>query len=406
MKKILSLATILLATMGLHAQTHIRVWQNDESERMKIANVGDMVFSGETVTIKGSTYNVNDIDSIVIVPEITVAFSENDATVNVPEAIANDITVTTDGANVTITNTNVSNEVELILSGTSSDGSFTYDGNLKCTIELNGLNLTSKDGCPMNIQCGKRIALILDDGTVNSLTDGSSNPQKACLYSKGHIEMEGGGTLNVTGNKNHAIATKEYLQLKKSMGTLNIVKAMNDAIHVEQYFQMNGGIVNIDANTVGDGVQVNILTLDDDVTPNPDKENNGEVIIKGGTLNIDVNNEDSKGIKSDGNIYISGGTFNINANGNGSRGIQTDGSMVISEDDNTTNITIAANGAQCTAKEDADDPHRCMGMKIDGDLTINAGTVTVTNTGNKSRGIKVTGTYTKNGGTVTASITH
>jgi len=42
-------------------------------------------------------------------------------------------------------------------------------------------------------------------------------------------------------------------------------------------------------------------------------------------------------------------------------------------------------------------------MKIDGDLTINGGTVTVTNTGSKSRGIKVAGTYTKNGGTVSAN---
>ena len=44
-----------------------------------------------------------------------------------------------------------------------------------------------------------------------------------------------------------------------------------------------------------------------------------------------------------------------------------------------------------------------MGMKIDGNLTVNAGVITVTNTGTKSRGIKCT-TYTKNGGTVTANL--
>ncbi len=396
----------MLACLISQAQTHIRVWQNGESDRMKIANVGDMVFADGTVTLKGETYNTADIDSIIVVPEITVAYSGSSATVSVPEAIASDITVSQSGANVTITNTNEGNEVELILSGASSDGSFTYNGSYKCTIELNGLDLTSKSGCPMDIQCGKRIALVLDDGTTNALTDGSSNAQKACLYCKGHVEVEGGGTLNVTGNKNHAIATKEYLQLKKSTGTINIKTAANDAIHAGQYFQMNGGTVNITSTTAGDGIQVAVLTLDDSTTPNPDKETIGQVMIKGGTINMDINNEDCKGIKSDGLVSVSGGTITINANGNGSRGIQTDGSMVIGEEDNTTQITIAANGSRCTAKADADDPHNCMGVKIAGDLTGRAGTVAVSGTGSKRLGKKVGGTYKKNGGTVSASITN
>ncbi len=138
----------------------------------------------------------------------------------------------------------------------------------------------------------------------------------------------------------------------------------------------------------------------------PSKDNDGQAIIKGGTLLIDVAGEDCKGLKVPSTVTVTGGTLRINANGNGSRGIQTDGDMTISEDDNATLITIAANGNLCTLAEDVSDPHRCMGMKIDGNLTIDAGTVTVTNTGNKSRGIKVGGKYTRNGGTVDASITN
>ncbi len=397
MKKLFNLALAALLCASAQAQSHIRIWQNDDSNSMKIANVGDMVFSNGTITIKGTTYNTADIDSIIIVPEITVAYSEGSASVSIPDAAAEFVTASISGANVTITNTNESNEMEFILRGTASDGSFTYNGSYKCTIELDGLSLTSKTACPMDIECGKRISLVINDGTANSLTDGASNPQKACLYCKGHIEMEGAGTLNITGNKNHALATKEYLQLKKSTGSLNILAATNDALHVGQYFQMNGGTVSIDANTLGDGVQVEEAS--------DDKENNGEVIIKGGTIKMDINGEDCKGLKTDGLITVSGGTLNINSNGNGSRGIQPDGDMVIGEEDNTTVISINANGARCTNSEDADDPHRCMGMKIDGDLTVNAGTITVTNEGSKSRGIKVGGKYTKNGGSVSASIT-
>ena len=155
---------------------------------------------------------------------------------------------------------------------------------------------------------------------------------------------------------------------------------------------------------MNDGVQAEYKTDDNDAII-VDEENTGGVIIKGGTLNITMNNsEDAKGIKAEGNIDISGGTFTIDANANGSRGIQTDGNMTISQADATTNMTITAAGGKCTLEEDSDDPHKCMGIKVDGNLTIDAGTITVYNTGKKSKGIKVSGIYTNNGGTVTASI--
>jgi hypothetical protein len=247
------------------------------------------------------------------------------------------------------------------------------------------------------------MAIVLEDGTVNTLSDYAQGIQKACLYCKGHIEFEGAGTLNVTGNLTHAIKSKEYTKLKKSTGTINIIKAAGDAIHTGQYYQQNGGTVNITSTTLGDGIQAEYLMLDDDITPDPEEEFNGQMFIKGGKLNIEVSQEDCKAIKADDLITISGGTFKITASGNGSRGIQTDGSVIIGEEDNTTSITVAAKGGVCTNVDHEDDPHSCMGMKIDGNLTVNAGVITVTNTGTKSRGIKCT-TYTKNGGTVTANL--
>jgi len=398
---------LLAIMMGLvaNAQSHIRVWQAGEDDHMKIANVGDMTFSGSTITFNDSTYNISDIDSIIIVPEITVTYNGTTATVNIPEAVAEYVTAEVSGADVTITNTDTSNEMEFVLSGTSTNGSLTYIGSYKCSFYLNGLNLTSTSGCPFDIKCGKRIAMSLVDGTDNYLTDGTTTDHKATLNCKGHLEIKDGGTLTVTGNYKHAIRTKEYLQLKKSAGTITIASAVSDAIHCGQYFQMNGGTINIDENTGSDGIQVETIMMEDDTTQvDTSKEYNGKIFIKGGTINETIANEDCKGIKCDSLITITGGTINITASGNGSRGIQTDSNMTISEDDNTTTITIAATGGLCTAEEDADDPHRCMGMKIDYTLTVNAGTITVTNTGTKSRGIRC-GTYVKNGGTVSAKIT-
>ena len=347
---------------------------------------------------------------------VTIAYSGTTATVKIPSFLSSEVTCSSGtSSNVVLTNTNTTDEITYRVSGSSSAGSLTISSDYKMTVNLNGVALTSTKGEAMRFKCGKRIALVMADGSVNSFTDtddggaaqSADDSHKACIYTKGHLEISGAGTLNVTGNYNHAIATKEYLQVKKTVTAINIKKAANDAIHVGQFFQMHGGTLNIDANTVGDGVQVEYKTDDNGVIipPTEDEENTGSVIIKGGTFAITMaGNEDTKAIKADGDITISGGTFVINANSNGSRGIQTDGDLTISEDDNTTNITIAANGGLCTQAEDAEDPHRCMGMKIGGDLTVKGGTITVTNNGTKARGIKVDGTYTKTGGTVVASI--
>ena len=337
--------------------------------------------------------------------DVTIAYAGTTATVTIPEELAEEVVCTSgNSADVVINNSNTFNEVTYKVSGSSTAGSLTITQNYKMTLQLNGVDLTSTTGGAVNIQCGKRIDVVMQSGSTNSFTDCAEGTHRACFYAKGHVELSGAGTLNVTGNTNHAIATKEYFQVKKSVTAINILKAANDAIHVGQYFQMNGGTLTIDKNTANDGIQVEYKTDDEDEIVE-DEENTGLIIIKGGTLNITMqNNQDAKGIKADGGINISGGTFLINAVSNGTRGMQTNGDMTISEDNATTNIKIYANGKPCTLEEDEDDPHKCIGIKVDKNLTIYAGTVTVYNKGTKSKGIKVSGAYTKKGGTVNAVV--
>lgn len=345
-----------------------------------------------------------------ISPTIIVTYTGDAATVTIPDSIrtyANRyLSVSVCGADVTITNADSQvSELEVVLSGTSNDGSITYNGSYKCTFVLDNLNLTSAKGSPLDIQCGKRVAMVLEEGSVNSLTDAATGTQKACLYCKGHLEVEGSGTLNITANARHGISSKEYLQLKKSTGTINFLSVASDAIHVGQYFQMNGGTININENTAADGIQVETITLEDGKTPDPEEENNGQIIINGGNINAVITAQDCKALKCDGDISINGGTLLLTAQGDGSRGIQTDSNVTIDEAENaTTEITIYALGNKCSLPECAADPHRCMGMKMDGDFTMNAGSVTVVNTGKKSRGIRVGGVFTHNGGTLDATV--
>lgn len=404
MKKLYIALLALCATLGLQAQTYMRLWQGGNDTRYTISEMGDLTFQGSMLTIQGTTYNVSEIDSLIVVPEVNVVFNGASATVSVPKAIEPDVTVTTDGAHVSITNTNTSNEIEVNISGQSGNGSLVYNGSYKCTLRLNGVTLTNPSGAALNIQCGKRVALVLTPGTENTFVDGAGGTQKAALYCRGHLEVEGSGNLNVTGNTAHALSSKEYLQLKRSTGTITIGGAVKDAIHCGQYFHMNGGNIIIDEKTLGDGIQAELKLLDDEITPDPDEDNTGQLIVKGGTIQAVITGTDSKGLKADKEILISGGTMNIAAKGPGSRGIQSDADITISAADGTTNITISAEGPVCDDPADAADPHRCIGIKTDAALTVHGGTITLTATGKKARAIRAL-TYEVVGGTVNVDTT-
>lgn len=372
------------------AQEQVRIWKQGESKRFTTT---ELTFEdeGAALHVGDSVYAPLEIDSITVVHTVTITFAGDTAYVDMGHAP--NVTDTIRGAHVNIVSTNTKSELEFVVQGESSHGSLTYDGPLKCKFYLNGLNLTSDEGAAIDIKCGKRVNLILNEGTNNVLADAAGGTQKAALYCKGHLEVEGSGSLTVTGNTKHAIATKEYLELKKSTGSINVTKAVNDAMHVGQYFLMSGGTVTI-RNQKGDGIQVEAVTLDDDITPDPSKENNGLMFIRGGEIDIISSEDATKGIKAPGDLTVSGGKFTLVAEGDGTRGIQVAGNMLVNEDNNTTLMQIRATGTTYE-DEETEDEDRCMGIKVKGNLTINAGTIQVANKGKYSYGIKVDGTYTK-----------
>ena len=400
MKKIFITGLFLCAITMAQAQEQIRIWQGGDDTRLTTTEV-PFSNDGATFTIGDKTFETSAIDSITVVHTVTVTYNGEQALVDLGHAP--NVTYTTDGAHVSILSTNTKNELEFVLQGESTQGSLTYDGPLKCKFYLNGLNLKSDRGAAIDIQCGKRVDLILVPGTENILVDAAGGTQKAALYCKGHLEVEGSGSLTVTGNTKHGIASKEYMQLKKSTGAITVNKAVSDAMHVGQYFLMSGGTLTLSGQG-GDGLQLEISTLDDDVTPNPEKEDNGQMFIRGGSLNITADKEDVKGIKVPGDLTVSGGTFQILASGDGSKGISVSGNMLVNEDDNTTLMQIRATG-NIYEDEETEDESRCMGIKVDGNLTVNAGTIRVANTGKGSRGIRVHGNYTVSpGATVQANV--
>ncbi len=435
--------------LGAEAQT-LNVVTGSVTYAFPAAQTGSMTYQdGETLTVMGKTFSVADItkmyvdNSSVSDNTVSVSYSSTTATVTVAGNVAQYVTPTVTGAHVSIVQSSevsddVCGEITYTLAGASTDGEFTMEGSYKATIELNGLTLTNPSGAPLNIQDGKRIDLSVKKGTENTLTDAASGDWKGCIVCKGHLELKGKGTLNVYGNTAHAIYAKEYVEMKNC--TVNVLSAVKDGINCNQYFLMESGSLSI-SGVADDGVQV---SYKDDT--DREAEDTGSLTITGGTVNIAVTGTATKGLKAegdltvadgtltittsgggtwdtddqktkasscisaDGNIQIDGGTLTLTSSGSGGKGINGDSTLVI----NGGTITVSTTGgmyAYVNGKEytnytgntdnlDSDYKSSPKGMKIDGNVEINGGTINVTTTGNGAEGIESKAELTINDGTI------
>ncbi len=353
-------------TMWVHTG-HVHWAYNTET-------VGTMPYSSASLlTVLEKGFTLADVDSVTVASEtfaddnVLVKYNNTVADVYVAGNIANHITAEVNGARVAVMqDADVATEYTYTLQGSSTSGCFYHAGSYKMTLALNGVNLTNPDSAAINIQNSKRIAVQLVDGTTNTLADGANNTKKAAFLVKGHAEFAKGGSLTITGNKKHALACNEYMEVKKTVGTITIVSAVADAINVAQYFQMNGGTINIQS-CGDDGIQVD---AEDTAIP----EEDGHVLIKGGTLTINASAAGSKCIKAEGNVDIQGGTLTLKHTGipvwdadkskiKEATGIGSDRNLTINGAEAIINITMTGNGAR--------------GMKCDSTMTATAGTIDI-----------------------------
>lgn len=385
----LAIATLFVA----HAlPTKFYVWIGGNYTAYDI-DADEMTYADGTLTIKGTTYQLADIDSItfalptaeedtteqVVADTVYVTYSQTSATVT---PSVSGITTSVSGADVTLVNANTDREMCFVLSGASSSGSFLYSGSLKTTIRLAGLTLTGSSAEAINIQCGKRIALELADGTENTLADASSDGgQKAAFYTKGHLEISGGGTLNLTGNIKHAISSKEYMLVKRTAGTIVVTSSAADAIHAGQYFKMNGGTIRA-TNVKGDGIQA-------EATGDEGDELDGQMIINGGTINLSLIGQDVAALKSDSLMTIADGTITLQSTGSAAKGMKS------KTDLNITSGTFVIKQSGDYIIEDGS-PSYTTALKASGNLTISGGQFTITNSAVAGRGLSADGVITVN----------
>ena len=443
--------TLILGLVGLsaYAQQSLNVVSGNVTYSFP-ANADIMEYTGGTsVNIQGKTFMLSDITKMEVADEemdantVEVVYDGTAAYVKIAGNVSEYVKATIKGANVTIDQENVSDdtcgEITYILKGESDNGSFVQNGSFKSTIELQGLTLTNPSGAAIDIENGKRIELSSKNGTVNTLADGSGGKQKAALYCKGHLELKGKGTLYVTGNTGHAIAAKEYIEMKNC--TVNILGSVKDGINCNQYFLIESGTLTI-SNPGEDGIQA---AFKDDT--NREAEDTGSITIEGGAIVINkITATAAKGLKADGDfimkggsltvatsapgewdssklktkasscvgadgdVKISGGELNLTASGGGGKGISNDGKFTFNEGTLTVltsgGVLAYVNGALNqnytgnTDRLDSDYKSSPKGVKCDGNVEINGGTIFVTTSGSGGEGIESKSVLTVNGGNV------
>ena len=253
---------------------------------------------------------------------IYVAYNGNTATVTGDDKGY----VTVNGAHVTVNTADHSDSLLLVLSGSSDNGSLLVWREKKYGIQLNGVTLNNAHGPAINNQCKKSMYLYANAGTVNTLTDGTSYTditnavgvavsQKGALFSEGQIYLLGNGTLNVTGNCRHAIASDDYIIIDDNI-SLNVKSPTGSGIKVNDGLWINSG--NIDIKVTADAAR--------------GIKSDSVVVITGGTTTITTSGDcvydkeeadysSAACIKCDRDFTMTGGTLTMTSSGDGGKGI-------------------------------------------------------------------------------------
>lgn len=362
--------------------------------------------SGSTEVDPGDTTITGSVD--------TIAITWNGASATV---VGSHDSVSVESNNGYVTITSQIKDMTYLLSG-NGQGQLTIYGVYRHQLILNGLTLSCSDGPAINNQCHKKCYVVLQG--ANTLTDGSNyatsdEDRKATFFSEGQMIFSGNGSLNVTGNYKHALASDDYILFAESTGSLTL-KASSDGIHANDGIYFDGGTFSINAGE--DGVQCDTATIVVNngaitVTAAGDKGIVAfdTIAINGGTIRV---TSEYKCIKTKSALIVNGGDIQVICNGEassgggggghgpgggpGGGGYPGGGSSSSSENDSPEGIeakgAITINGGYVYSQS-ADDA-----INSGGDLTINGGCVCAYSTGND--GIDANGNCYIKGGVIYA----
>lgn len=360
-------------------------------------DIGDMAtytIAIDTTTALTETETIPDDDDDYVEnssfkSKIEIAYNGSTATVS---GSASGVDVSVSGADVTVTST--AKGVDYVLSGSTTDGCLKIYSDKKYRLDLNGVSITNPDGPAINDQSGKRVFVVLADGTTNTLTDGtayakSDEDQKGTLFAEGKLLFSGKGKLRVFANTKAGISADDYVLVRPGVD-IYVKSTAGNGIKANDAITIRGGVVNVETSAAASKG----LSSDGLVTISGGRT----TVITTGTGEYDEDDNDVSGcagIKADSTFTMNGGTLNLLSRGDGGKGISTDQQLNIGGG----TINVVCEGGKYTYGQYDTSPK---GIKSDGDMYITGGTIRVrTLKGEGSEGIESKAKMNISGGTVT-----
>lgn len=298
---------------------------------------------------------------------------------------ASSVKVTGVGVSASGTTATITAAGEYTVTGSCANGKIIVKAGAEDNVKLNlsGVTLSSTENGPIFFESAKNGHIILAEGTVNNLSDSSvyTNVAKAAVFAECDLKIKGSGSLNVTGNYKHALASDDEIFFDG--GNVTVINAVSDGFHANDGIYLTGGTATIKA-AGSDGfdseasVEITGGTLNASVTGEAVKAATS-FIMSAGTVNV---SSADNGIKSADVAEISGGTIKITCTGNGVKA--------------TNSLTINGGTFTVSSGLDAFDSTGDETLGTAGTLTVNNGNVTANATG---EGLQATYLYVK-GGTV------
>jgi len=276
-------------------------------------------------------------------------------------------------------------EITYLLTGTTEDGSLKIYSDVRFELVMNGIDIVNPDDPALNIQSGKRGKITLLEGTTNRLvggmgfvSEGNGEDVKAAFFSEGQLIFNGTGSLTVISRYRHAICSDDYIRIDD--GEILIPIAATDGLHANDYIEINGG--TIDITSMSDGMEAE----------------KGYVVLNGGMVHIRTTERKGHGIKSATETTVqTTGHVEIKVRGDASKAFNSKGNMHFIKG----NLDLTTLGDAFYDSEESS-ISSAAGIKCDGNLTIDGGTIVIHSSGLGGKGINADKTLTINGGEVTA----
>lgn len=140
------------------------------------------------MTVANDGFATNTKDT-VFSNAVVIKYSGTTATVINPYQ-GNGVNVVIANGDVVVTASTTSTEINYVLSGRATNGTFKLYSEYKFGLVLNGVSTINDNGPAINIHSGKKVSVTLVAGTSNRLIDGATyaaatEDQKGAFFSEG-----------------------------------------------------------------------------------------------------------------------------------------------------------------------------------------------------------------------------